>query len=175
MRRPRLKPVRDRDPVAVGIAGLLALTLLGGLAYGADRLPFTGGTDYNADFTEAAGLDEGDEVRIAGVKVGKVTGVALDGPKVKVSFTVEDAWIGDRSTAAIAVKTVLGDKYLAVDPLGSRPQDPGSRIPSSRTTSPTTSPRPSRTSAAPSTPSTPAGSRRASRPSPTPSRTHRPM
>ncbi|GAA3496985.1 hypothetical protein GCM10019016_040860 [Streptomyces prasinosporus] len=136
MRRPRVKPVKDRDPVAVGIAGLLALTLLGGLAYGADRLPFTGGTAYSADFSEAAGLDEGDEVRIAGVKVGKVTGVALDGARVKVSFTVEDAWIGDRTTAAIAVKTVLGDKYLAVDPLGSRPQDPGSRIPSSRTTSP---------------------------------------
>ncbi len=136
MKRPRVKPVKDRDPVAVGVAGLLALTLLGGLAYGADRLPFTGGTDYSADFTEAAGLDEGDEVRIAGVKVGKVTGVALDGAEVKVSFTVEDAWIGDRTTAAIAVKTVLGDKYLAVDPLGSRPQDPGSRIPSSRTTSP---------------------------------------
>ncbi len=34
----------------------------------------------------------GDEVRIAGVKVGRVTGVALDGPKVKVTFEVGDAW-----------------------------------------------------------------------------------
>ncbi|CAM5717378.1 hypothetical protein SALBM217S_08609 [Streptomyces griseoloalbus] len=136
MRRPRLKPVKDRDPVAVGVAGLLALTLLGGLAYGADRSRSPAAPTTAPTSPRAAGLDEGDEVRIAGVKVGKVTGVALDGPEVQVSFTVEDAWIGDRTTAAIAVKTVLGDKYLAVDPLGSRPQDPGSRIPSSRTTSP---------------------------------------
>ncbi|WP_181793856.1 MCE family protein [Streptomyces sp. WELS2] len=135
-RRPRFKPVRERDPRAVAVVGLLALALLAVLALRVDRLPFGGGTTYSADFSEAAGLDEGDEVRIAGVKVGEVTGVALDGPKVRVGFEVGDAWIGDRTTAAIAIKTVLGDKYLALDPLGTARQDPGSRIPLSRTTSP---------------------------------------
>ncbi|MFI1416610.1 MCE family protein [Streptomyces sp. NPDC020731] len=135
-RRPRLKPVKERDPVAVAVVGLLALALLAVLVYHVDRLPFGGGTHYSADFSEAAGLDAGDEVRIAGVKAGEVTGVALDGAKVKVTFEVEDAWIGDRTTAAIAIKTLLGDKYLALDPLGSGRQDPGSRIPLSRTTSP---------------------------------------
>ncbi|WP_411070464.1 MCE family protein [Streptomyces sp. cmx-4-25] len=134
---PRFKPVKERSPVAVAVVGLLLLALLAALAYNVERLPLVGGdTAYSADFTEAAGLDEGDEVRIAGVKVGKVTGVALDGPKVKVTFEVGDAWIGDRSTAAIAIKTLLGEKYLALDPLGSAPQDPGARIPQSRTTSP---------------------------------------
>ncbi|CAL9573775.1 MCE family protein [Streptomyces sp. Tu 3180] len=135
-RRPRITPVRERNPVAVAVAGLLALALLTALAYHAERLPFGGGTSYSADFSEAAGLDEGDEVRIAGVKVGRVTGVALDGAKVKVTFEVEDAWLGDRTTAAIAIRTVLGDKYLALDPLGAGRQDPGRRIPLSRTTSP---------------------------------------
>ncbi|MGW4704617.1 MCE family protein [Streptomyces sp. NPDC004285] len=135
--RPRLKPVKERSPVAVALVGLLLLALMAALAYNVERLPLVGGdTAYSADFTEAAGLDTGDEVRIAGVKVGKVTGVALDGPKVKVTFEVGDAWIGDRSTAAIAIKTLLGEKYLAVDPLGSAPQDPGTRIPQTRTTSP---------------------------------------
>ncbi|MFJ5934795.1 MCE family protein [Streptomyces sp. NPDC093071] len=135
--RPRFKPVKERSPVAVAVVGLLLLALLAALAYNVERLPLVGGdTAYSADFTEAAGLDEGDEVRIAGVKVGKVTGVALDGPKVKVTFEVGDAWVGDRSTAAIAIKTLLGEKYLALDPLGSAPQDPGTRIPRSRTTSP---------------------------------------
>ncbi|MEY9488781.1 phospholipid/cholesterol/gamma-HCH transport system substrate-binding protein [Streptomyces calvus] len=135
-RRPRMKPVAERNPVAVAVAGLLALALLTALAYHAERLPFSGGTSYSADFSEAAGLDDGDEVRIAGVKVGEVTGVALDGAKVKVTFEVEDAWLGDRTTAAIAIRTVLGDKYLALDPLGAGRQDPGRRIPLSRTTSP---------------------------------------
>ncbi|MFF0429024.1 MCE family protein [Streptomyces sp. NPDC004520] len=135
--RPLFKPVKERSPVGVAVVGLVFLALMAVLAYNVERLPLVGGdTAYSADFTEAAGLDAGDEVRIAGVKVGKVTEVALDGPKVKVTFEVGDAWIGDRSTAAIAIKTLLGEKYLAVDPLGSAPQDPGTRIPQSRTTSP---------------------------------------
>ncbi|GAA2393276.1 MCE family protein [Streptomyces glaucosporus] len=136
-RPPRPKPVKERDPVAVALVGLLLLALLTALAYNAGRLPLVGGgTAYSADFSEAAGLEEGDEVRIAGVKVGEVTGVALDGDRVRVDFEVEDAWIGDRTTAAIAIRTLLGEKYVALDPLGSARQDPGRRIPLTRTTSP---------------------------------------
>ncbi|MEU4082245.1 ABC transporter substrate-binding protein [Streptomyces venezuelae] len=135
--RPLFKPVKERSPVAVAVVGLVLLALLAALAYNVERLPLVGGgTTYSADFTEAAGLDTGDEVRVAGVKVGEVTEVALDGAKVKVSFEVGDAWVGDRSTAAIAIKTLLGEKYLALDPLGSERQDPRTRIPQSRTTSP---------------------------------------
>ncbi|MFI1680715.1 MCE family protein [Streptomyces sp. NPDC020607] len=138
LRRPRrLKPVGERNPVAVALAGLLAMTVVGLLAYNAESLPVIGGgTHYTADFKDSVGLKAGDEVRIAGVRVGKVEDVALDGPKVKVTFEVKDAWIGDRSTVGIAIKTLLGAKYLAVDPLGSREQDPGKRIPVARTTSP---------------------------------------
>lgn len=136
-RRPLFKPVKERNPIAVALVGLLLLALLTVFAYNADRLPLIGGgTTYSADFSEAAGLDKGDEVRIAGVKVGKVTGVALDRGRVKVTFETKNAWIGDRTTAAIAIKTLLGDKYLALDPLGAGRQDPGDRIPLSRTTSP---------------------------------------
>ncbi|WP_405775030.1 MCE family protein [Streptomyces sp. NBC_00859] len=137
LRRPRIKPVRERNPVAVSLVGLLVLALIGLAAYRADSLPFIGGgTTYTADFTESAGLSSGDEVRIAGVRVGQVKDVALDGAKVKVTFKVKGAWVGNSSTAAIAIKTLLGDKYLALDPVGAGPQDPSARIPLSRTTSP---------------------------------------
>ncbi|MFF3593890.1 MCE family protein [Kitasatospora indigofera] len=136
-RRPLFRPLRDRNPVVVGAVGLLLLAVAGTAAYNADALPVIGGgTAYAADFSEAAGLRSGNEVRVAGVKVGKVTGVALDGDRVKVTFTVRDTWIGDASTAAIGIKTLLGEKYLAVDPLGGAEQDPDARIPLSRTTSP---------------------------------------
>ncbi len=75
-------------------------------------------------------------MRVAGVKVGKVTGVSLDGDRVKVRFKVKDTWVGDRSTAAIKIKTLLGEKYLAVDPLGPAAQNPDQTIPASRTVSP---------------------------------------
>jgi phospholipid/cholesterol/gamma-HCH transport system substrate-binding protein len=135
--RPLFRPLRERNQVLVGAVGLLVLALVGLVAYNADALPLVGGgTTYSANFTEAAGLRPGNEVRVAGVKVGKVTGVSLDGAQVKVSFRVRHTWIGDASTAAIGIRTLLGEKYLAVDPLGSRKQDPGTRIPKSRTTSP---------------------------------------
>ncbi|MFC1436111.1 MCE family protein [Streptacidiphilus sp. N1-3] len=136
-RLPRPKPMRERDPLRVGLVGLLIVVLLALLAYNADSLPLVGGgTGYSAYFTESAGLTPGNEVRIAGVKVGKVTEVKLDGDRVRVGFEVKGAWVGDSSTVAIGIKTLLGEKYLAVDPLGGSRQNPSTTIPVSRTTSP---------------------------------------
>lgn len=87
---PRLIPFRDRNPVVIGAAGLTTLTLLTFAAFNADSLPLIGGgRTYSAAFSEAGGLKPGDEVRIAGVKVGKVEEVDLDGDHVKVTFKVK--------------------------------------------------------------------------------------
>jgi phospholipid/cholesterol/gamma-HCH transport system substrate-binding protein len=123
--------------VRLGVVGIVVLAAIGLAVYFSDDLPLIGGgTSYAADFTESGGLVSGDEVRIAGVKVGSVTGVALAGNHVRVGFRVRDAWLGDASTVAIKIKTLLGDKYLSVDPLGARDQDPDRDIPSSRTVAP---------------------------------------
>ncbi|NDU71258.1 MCE family protein [Actinomadura sp. DSM 109109] len=135
--RPRLKPLRDRDPIGVAVAGIVILLILGTLAYRADRLPLIGGgTTYSAYFSEAAGLDPGQEVRVAGVKVGKVTGVSLKGNKVQVTFRVKDTWVGNATRATIMIKTLLGSKYLQLDPLGYRRQNPKEPIPLDRTVAP---------------------------------------
>lgn len=127
-----------RRPVLIAIIGLLVIAAVAWAGFNTGRLPFVNnGTAYTAYFTEAAGLTPGNEVRVAGVKVGKVTGVALDGAKVRVTFTVgPGTWVGDKSTAAIDIKTILGSKYLALDPLGTASQSPSTPIPASRTTSP---------------------------------------
>jgi phospholipid/cholesterol/gamma-HCH transport system substrate-binding protein len=132
-----MRSLSERNPIAVGLAGLAVLVVIALLAFNAGNLPFIGGgTTYTALFTEDAGLNPGNEVRVAGVTVGKVTGVALDGNRVKVSFRVNGAWVGDASTVSIQIKTLLGDKYLALDPLGGAAQNPAVTIPASRTTSP---------------------------------------
>ncbi len=133
----RWKPVRERNPIAVAVVSLALIVTAGLLSFNAKDLPVIGGgTRYTADFSEAAGLRSGNQVRVAGVKVGEVTSVRLDGAKVTVGFRVRDTWVGDASTVTIAIKTLLGDKFLAVDPLGAHRQDPGRRIPLARTTSP---------------------------------------
>ncbi|CAM5680175.1 hypothetical protein SVIOM74S_01099 [Streptomyces violarus] len=145
-----LTPIRERDPVAVSLVGLLVLHAAGPRRL-ARRLPALHRRRYDVQrrlHRIRRALRRRRGARIAGVKVGEVTGVSLDGPHVKVDFKVKDAWIGD-ATVGIALKTLLGEKYLAVDPLGNAPQDPGSRITASRTTSRTTSPRRSTGSARP--------------------------
>ncbi|WP_367134797.1 MCE family protein [Saccharothrix sp. HUAS TT1] len=135
--KPPQNQDRQRNPVVVGAVSLTVIALLLLAAFNSDDLPIIGGgTAYSAEFTEAAGLVPANEVRVAGVKVGKVTDVELDGDKVRVSFRVKDAWIGDRTTAVIRIKTLLGQKFLALDPQGSRPLDPGEPIPRERTLSP---------------------------------------
>jgi phospholipid/cholesterol/gamma-HCH transport system substrate-binding protein len=128
---------RERNPLLLGVLSLV-LAAAGLLAaFNADRLPLIGGgSTYAAAFTEAAGLRPGDEVRVAGVKVGKVTAVGLDRDHVRVRFRIKDAWLGDQTAAAIKIKTLLGSKYLALEPAGDRALARGGEIPLSRTTSP---------------------------------------
>lgn len=132
-----MKPLKERDQATVGTVTivLLALGLL--VAFNSDDLPIIGGgTTYTAEFRESAGLKPGNEVRLAGVKVGEVRGVELAGNKVEVDFRVKDVRLGDRSTASIQIKTLLGDKYVALTSAGDGTQSPNDPIPVNRTQTP---------------------------------------
>ena len=138
-RRPRVSvPFRERNPVVVGAISLAVVAALILLAFNADKLPIIGGgTTYYADFTEAGGLKANDEVRIAGVRVGKVDSVSLDGDHVKVAFRIQDgADFGADTRAAIKVKTLLGAMFLSLEPAGPGQLLDGAEIPTTRTTSP---------------------------------------
>lgn len=124
-----------RRPVRLAIIGLLVIAAVVVVAFNSTAL-FSGGTDYKAEFSEAAGLQDGDMVTVAGVEAGRVTDVALAGDRVLVSFRVNDAWVGDRTSASIQIRTLLGAKYLALDPQGDAQQDPSTPIPLARTASP---------------------------------------
>jgi phospholipid/cholesterol/gamma-HCH transport system substrate-binding protein len=131
------KPFRDRNPVIIGAVSLTVIAALVFLAFNAQSLPLIGGgTVYRAQFSEAAGLQPDDPVRVAGVKVGKVESLALENGAVTVEFRVSDAFVGDRSEAAIKIETVLGAKYLALVPRGSSELNPDEPIPVERTASP---------------------------------------
>jgi phospholipid/cholesterol/gamma-HCH transport system substrate-binding protein len=124
-----------RRPVPLAITGIVVIAALTALAFNATTI-FSGATTYLADFTEAAGLHAGDMVTIAGVEAGRVGAVKLDGDHVRVSFAVDDVWVGDQTSASIQIRTLLGAKYLALDPQGGAPLDPGMPIPLARTASP---------------------------------------
>ncbi|HJC29378.1 MAG TPA: MCE family protein [Candidatus Dietzia intestinipullorum] len=121
----------------VGAIGIIAILVLTATSFMLDSLPIVGaGPKYKAYFSEAAGLTDGNEVRVAGVKVGVVTGVDLEGDRVGVDFRAKDAWLGDDTRASIQIKTVLGQKYLALDPAGTEELDGSDPIPLERTVAP---------------------------------------
>ncbi|MCL2534477.1 MAG: MCE family protein [Nocardiaceae bacterium] len=128
---------KKRSPAVTGALGIVVILLATMSAFFLDSLPIVGAANrYTAEFSEAAGLKPGNEVRVAGVKIGKVTDVDLAGDRVVVTFQTKDAWVGDQTTASIQIKTILGQKYLALDPRGTEVLDPRTPIPLERTTSP---------------------------------------
>lgn len=131
-------PFRERNPVVIGAISLAVIAALMTIAFKAGDLPIIGGGDtYYANFTEAGGLKANDEVRIAGVRVGKVRGVELDGDHVRVEFQVDEgADFGPETEAAIKVKTILGAMYLSLVPKGQGQLEEGTEIPVERTSSP---------------------------------------
>lgn len=121
---------------ALGIAILLMITLA---SFYLKQLPVLGaGPRYTAYFTEAAGLQSGNDVRIAGIRVGTVEDVTLSDhdDHVVVHFRVDNAWVGDQTQATIQIKTVLGQKYLGLTPRGSERLNPDTAIPLSNTLAP---------------------------------------
>ncbi len=133
-----MKPFRERNPVVIGVIGFAVILLLMLGAFRADKLPIIGAGDvYHADFAEIGSLKKGNEVRIAGVPVGKVESVALDGDKVDVKFKLDKGVkLGRDTGASVGIRTLLGATYLAVEPSGSGTLKKGSTIPISRTTPP---------------------------------------
>ncbi|MGH3367880.1 MAG: MCE family protein [Nocardioidaceae bacterium] len=133
-----MKPFRERNPATIGAISIAVIAVLMLAAFRAEDLPLIGGGDtYYASFKEAGGLRVNDEVRIAGVRVGQVREISLDGNSVLVEFQVDrGAEFGTETAADIKVQTLLGSMYLALDPEGSRQMDAGARIPIERTTSP---------------------------------------
>lgn len=133
-----MSPTRERNPLQIGVIGLVLAVATVGAALQYDRLQFlSGGIHYSAYFQDAGGLLPDDNVTMAGVNVGKVTDVELADQHVLVTFTVKDGVaLGEQTAADIKTNTVLGRKSLAVRPEGSGLLRSSTPIPVERTNSP---------------------------------------
>jgi phospholipid/cholesterol/gamma-HCH transport system substrate-binding protein len=128
-------PLRARNSMIVGLVG--TALLVGALA-GVILLPrlsfISSNRSYSADFAQAAGLSSGNDVRVAGIPVGTVTSVKLDGDLIKVGFQVpKSTHLGSLTSASIEVATLLGTKYVELTPAGPGDLSTSTPIPVSRT------------------------------------------
>ncbi len=90
------------------------------------------GYKVTANFSGIGGLAIGDDVMISGVKIGNVAGVALDQKTflAKVSMNIDnDIKIPTDSAALISSQSLLGGRYLAIEPGGEESNlEPGGEI-----------------------------------------------
>ncbi|MCV7075128.1 MlaD family protein [Mycobacterium szulgai] len=118
LKRPKKRPLESYNKtwlgfiavavVAVVIAGMLVVHLVG-----------AGYRHYTAEFVQAAALRPGNPIAIAGIPVGTVTSMKLVGDHVEAGLKVrDDIVLGKDSKATIKVTTILGSRYLALEPNG---------------------------------------------------------
>lgn len=95
--------------ITILATGVLALTIA--------NTGSTGGTRFNARFTDVTSLNKGDEVRIAGVRVGQVTDIAIvDDREAQVEFALTDRdWLPASVTATIRFRNLVGQRYIALE------------------------------------------------------------
>jgi phospholipid/cholesterol/gamma-HCH transport system substrate-binding protein len=88
--------------------GILVVTI-GNLSFGGTR-------DYKAVFADATGVVKGDDVRVAGVKVGTVKDVEVtDRTRALVSFSVDEtAQVTAATFATIKYRNLVGQRYISL-------------------------------------------------------------
>ncbi|MGH2725480.1 MAG: MCE family protein [Actinomycetota bacterium] len=134
-----MKSFRERDPLRIGLGSIAVLSGLLALTFYLKQLPFVSNNyALTAEFADAAGLGPDNEVRVAGIKVGRVTGVDLAKDRVIVHMDINDGVeIPRDSKAEISLKTILGTKFVTIDARGTgEPLGDGDRIPLEHTTIP---------------------------------------
>lgn len=118
---PRKRTLEDRNHTMIGLVALGALVALIATLVIITKVG-PGYQRISANFIQAAALLPKNPVTVAGIPVGTVTGMRLNGDFVTVDMRVQNNIdIGKDSRAVIMVTTILGSRYLALHPGGGGP------------------------------------------------------
>ncbi|WP_028933662.1 MCE family protein [Pseudonocardia spinosispora] len=126
--------------IKLGIFAVVTVLLTGVLAATIANTNFSSSNGYTAMFTDASGLQTGDDVRMRGVKIGQVTSLEVAGGQyAAVGFDVDSARsLPATVRATIKYRNLIGQRYLSLDagaPAGPTPARlaTGATIPLART------------------------------------------
>jgi phospholipid/cholesterol/gamma-HCH transport system substrate-binding protein len=111
-----VKSFRDRNPIVIGISSIAILAIFVAGAFAVGLLHVLEKTyTVRGVFNDAAGIRGGDDVRVAGVKAGRVVKVQADHVHghVIIEFKVNHGvQLGPQTSAEVALQTLLGTKFL---------------------------------------------------------------
>jgi len=108
--------MRSRKRLTIAVAAVLALLVAGGIAL-LVRQAYFKPTTITAYFTSATAIYPGDEVRVAGVKVGTIKSIQAQGTRAKMSLAVDrDVPIPANAEAVIVTQNLVGARYVQLTP-----------------------------------------------------------
>ncbi|WP_019731568.1 virulence factor Mce family protein, partial [Mycobacterium avium] len=132
-----MRTLEPPNRVRIGLMGIVVTVLVIGVGQSFTSVPMLfAKPSYYGQFTDSGGINTGDKVRIAGMDVGKVEGLKIDGDHIVVKFSIGTNTIGTESRLAIKTDTILGKKILDVEARGSQQLRPGSTLPLGQSTTP---------------------------------------
>ena len=132
-----MRTLEGSNRVRNGLMGIVILVIVIGVGQSFASVPMLFATPtYYAQFSDTGGLNTGDKVRIAGVDVGNVRSMEIEGDKVVIGFSLDGTQIGTESRAAIRTDTILGRRNIEIEARGSDPLRANATLPLGQTTTP---------------------------------------
>src|SRR6478609_320059 len=132
-----MRTLEGSNRVRNGLLGIVVLLLALGVGQSFASVPMLFATPtYYAQFSDTGGINTGDKVRIAGVDVGRVRSMKIDGDKVVIGYSLGGTQIGTDSRAAIRTDTILGRRNIEIEPRGTKPLRANGILPLGQTTTP---------------------------------------
>ena len=132
-----MRTLEGSNRVRNGLMGIIILVIVIGVGQSFASVPMLFATPtYYAQFSDTGGITTGDKVRIAGVDIGKVRSMSIDGDKVVIGYSLDGTQIGTESRAAIRTDTILGRRNIEIEPRGSEALRANGILPLGQTTTP---------------------------------------
>ncbi|MBE9528093.1 MAG: outer membrane lipid asymmetry maintenance protein MlaD [Proteobacteria bacterium] len=111
-----------KTEMIVGVFMIVGIAALVYLSFSLGKIDI-GGSGYikaTASFDSITGLKKGATIEIAGVQVGKVTGIGLEDDMALVELSInKEVPITDDAIASVRTNGVIGEKYVKITPGGS--------------------------------------------------------
>ena len=132
-----MRTLEPANRLHIGMMGIVVTILVIGVGQSFTSVPMVfARPSYYGQFTDTGGLNKGDKVRIAGMEVGKVEEMKIDGDHIVMKFSVGTNTIGTESRLAIRTDTILGKKVMEIEARGNQPLRPGATLPLGQSTTP---------------------------------------
>jgi phospholipid/cholesterol/gamma-HCH transport system substrate-binding protein len=132
-----MRSLEPSNRMRIGLMGILVMVLVVGVGQSFTSVPILfARPSYYGQFSDTGGISTGDKVRIAGMEVGKVEGLKIDGDHILMKFSIGTNTIGTESRLSIRTDTLLGKKVMEIEARGSQQLRPGATLPIGQSTTP---------------------------------------